>query len=322
VAENVTYLMVTPYTDRLDYLAAMNNNLGYALGVERLIGEPVPERAQYIRVMMAELNRIASHLLAIGTFGMDLGAITPFLLCFRDREFLLKLFETVCGQRLNYTYIRPGGVAYDLTDGLLEKVQAFCDYFPPKVHELNELLSENGIFIERTAGVGTIPAAMAIDYGLTGPNLRASGVPRDLRKDAPYDVYGVLDFDVIVGRGAKGVLGDCWDRYDVRVRELLECVKIVRQCVARMSAGEHLGKPYAKNIRPKAAEVYSRCEGARGEVGFYIVSTKGPNPYRVKCRAPSFCNISILDALTPGVMVADLVAILGSLDIVMGEVDR
>lgn len=325
VAENNNYLQVVPYTDRMDYLCAMANNLAYAQTVEKLLKLEVPERAEYIRVIVTELNRIASHLMAFGTYGMDIGAITPFLYAFRDREMILKIFEKLCGQRLNYSYIRVGGVTFDITDEILEDIARFCEYFEPAmIQEYNDLLSYNGIFISRTANVGVLPVDLAISYGVTGPSLRGSGVKRDLRRDEPYGIYDRFDFDIPVGSGEMGTLGDCWDRYMVRVREMVECVKIIRQALADIPAGDFCDKKAFRGVKPPKGEVYHKIEGARGEVGFYIVSDGSTKPYRVKARGPSFCNISVLDALTSrgDCMVADMVAIIGSLDIVMGEVDR
>ena len=324
-AEGNNYLQVVPYTDRMDYLCAMMNNWGYAAAVEKLTGIEVPERAEYIRVIVAELNRVASHLLAFGTYGLDIGAITPFLYAFRDRERILKIFEKLCGQRLNYSYVRIGGVTFDMTEEILADIEAFCDYFDPKIlDEYDNLLSYNGIFISRTANVGVMPADLAISYGVTGPSLRGSGVQRDLRRDAPYGIYDRLEFDVPVGTGEMGQLGDCWDRYMVRMREMRQSIRLVRQALKDIPDGPFCDKKAFRAVKPKAGETYKRVEGARGEVGFYLVSDGTKNPYRVKARAPSFCNISILDKLTSmsDVMVADLVAIIGSLDIVLGEVDR
>lgn len=325
VAENCTYIQIPPYTDRMDYVCAMANNLAYAGAVEKLAGLEVPERARYIRVIVAELNRIASHLLALGTYGLDLGAVTPFLLAFRDREMVLKIFEKLCGQRLNYSYVRVGGVSFDVTDEILADIEKFCDYFEPgSVDELDRLLSTNGIFISRTANVGVLPLDLAIAYGVTGPSLRGSGLARDLRKDAPYEVYDRFAFEVPVGRGEVGQVGDCWDRYMVRVREMRESAKIVRQAIRALPPGEFSDKKTYRAVKPPKGEVYHKIEGARGEVGFYIVSDGSAKPYRIKARGPSFSNISVLDALVArgGCMVADMVAIIGSLDIVLGEVDR
>jgi len=325
-AEGNTYLQVVPYTDRIDYLCAMNNNLAYAGTVEKLAGIEVPERAEYIRVICAELNRIASHLLAFGTYGLDLGAITPFLYAFRDRERILKIFEKLCGQRLNYSYIRVGGVTYDITDEILADIAAFCEYFDPVcIDEYDNLLSYNGIFVARTANVGVIPADLAIQYGVTGPSLRGAGLARDLRKDEPYSIYDRFEFDVPVGTGEMGTLGDCWDRYMVRIREMRESVRIIRQALDGIPAdGPFCDKKAFRAVKPKPSEAYHKVEGARGEVAFYIVSDGKDKPYRCRARGASFNNISVLDTLTSrgDCMLADLVAIIGSLDIVLGEVDR
>ena len=324
-AEGNNYIQVVPYTDRMDYLCAMANNLAYAEAVEKLMDLKVPERAQYIRIIVAELNRIASHLMAFGTYGLDLGAVTPFLYAFRDRERVLKIFEKICGQRLNYSYVRIGGVTFDITDEILQDIKNFVEYFDPEIlDEYDALLSYNGIFISRTANVGILPAELAISHGVTGPSLRGSGVKRDLRKDEPYCIYDRFDFDIPVGTGEVGTVGDCWDRYMVRIREMRQSVKILRQAVADVPSGPFCDKKAFRAVKPPQGEAYHKIEGARGEVGFYLVSDGTNQPYRCKARGPSFCNISVLDALTArgGSMVADLVAIIGSLDIVMGEVDR
>jgi NADH-quinone oxidoreductase subunit D len=324
-AENNNYLQVVPYTDRMDYLCAMINNLGYSQTVEKLMGLKVPERAEHIRVIVSELNRIASHLIAFGTYGLDLGAITPFFYAWRDREKILKIFEKLCGQRLNYSYIRVGGVTFDITDEILREIEAFCDYFEPAViDEYDDLLSYNGIFISRTANVGVLPLDLAINYGVTGPSLRGSGLARDLRRDEPYGIYDRFQFEVPVGKGEMGAVGDCWDRYMVRIREMRESTKIIRQAVRSIPGGLSCDKKAFRGVKPPKGEVYHKVEGARGELGFYIVSDGSVVPYRVKTRGPSFSNISVLDALTSkgDCMVADMVAVIGSLDIVMGEVDR
>ena len=325
VAENNNYLQVVPYTDRMDYLCAMANNLGYAQTVEKLMQLQVPERAEHIRVIVTELNRIASHLMAFGTYGLDIGAMTPFLYAFRDREMILKIFEKLCGQRLNYSYVRIGGVTFDITDEIVADIARFCEYFEPSIiKEYNDLLSYNGIFISRTANVGVLPVELAISYGVTGPSLRGSGLKRDLRKDEPSSIYDRFEFDVPVGTGEMGTIGDCWDRYMVRIREMTESVKIIRQALDALPPGEFCDKKAFRGVKPPKGEVYHKVEGARGEVGFYLVSDGTNKPYRVKARGPSFSNISVLDALTSrgDCMVADMVAIIGSLDIVMGEVDR
>ncbi|HVY60511.1 MAG TPA: NADH-quinone oxidoreductase subunit D, partial [Planctomycetota bacterium] len=234
IAENVTYVQVTPYTDRMDYLASMANNIAWSMAVEKIAGVKPPRRAELIRIIMAELQRIASHLMAIGTYGLDLGAFTPFLYCFRDREKILRIFEKICGQRLNYNYVRPGGVPFDLTDEMIGDIEWFVDYFAPKLEEVHQLFSYNGIFIERTANVGVLPADLAISYGCTGPVLRGSGVKRDLRKDTPYGLYPEFEFDVPVGKGAKGTVGDCWDRYWVRGEECMQSIRILKQALPKL----------------------------------------------------------------------------------------
>ncbi|MAE65304.1 MAG: NADH-quinone oxidoreductase subunit NuoD [Phycisphaeraceae bacterium] len=322
--ESVTFLQSVLYTDRLDYLTAMGNNWGYCMAVEKLYGDDleIPERAQYIRVIYQELNRIASHLLAVGTYGMDVGAITPFLYCFREREKILYIFETISGQRLNYNYVRPGGVAYDLTDDMVRMIKDFCTYFKPKVQEYNDLLSANDIFIKRTAHVGILPLETALQYGCTGPVLRGCGVARDLRKDQPYGVYDRFEFDVPVGTGESGTLGDCLDRYMVRVREMEQSIRIVEQAIEALPGGEYKSPKIKAKVRPPKGEAYTRIENSRGEVGFYIVSDGKDVAYRCKCRAPSFHNIHVLPEISRGQMMADLIAIIGSMDIVLGEVDR
>jgi len=320
-AENITWHQVVPYTDRLDYIASMNNNLGYVIGIERMMNLEVNDRAEHLRVIVAELNRIASHLIALGTYGLDIGAFTPFLYVFRDREKILDLFEEICGARLLYNYIWVGGVAYDAPDGWRDKVLEFCDYFEPKIKEYNDILTYNKIFIERTANVGVIPAEVGINYGVSGPSLRGSGVKYDLRKDDPYSIYDRFDFDVITGEGKFGTVGDTWDRYWVRVAEMYESVKIIRQAADQIPDGD-AKETVPRNIKVPAGEYYMRTETPRGELGFYIISDGGKMPNRVKVRSPAYCNLSVLPAIAPGVMIADLVAIIGSLDIVLGEVDR
>ncbi len=317
-AESLTYEQIVPYTDRIDYLASMNQNLGYVLTVEKLMDLEVPERVAYIRVIMAELNRIASHLVAIGTYGLDVGAFTPFLWAFRDRERILDLFEWVSGSRLLYNYIWIGGVARDLPPGFVEEALAFLDYFIPRLRELNNLLSFNKIFIERTAKVGILSPEKAIDCGATGPVLRGSGVAWDLRKEEPYSGYDQFDFRIPVGTGERGPVGSAWDRYMVRVWEMEESIKILRQALTALPAGD-----VRKRVRPPKGEVYVRTETPRGELGFYLLSDGSDTPYRLKCRSPSFSNLSALEEmLSPETMIADIVAIVGSIDIVLGDVDR
>jgi NADH-quinone oxidoreductase subunit D len=321
-AEHMTnYQQVIPYCDRMDYVASMSMDFGYVLAVEKLLGIKVPERVEYIRVIMAELQRIASHLIAIGTYGLDIGAFTPFLWCFRDRERILDLFEMTCGARLLYNYMWVGGLSHDLPPGFVEKAKDFCQYFKPKIKELNDLLTYNEIFVKRTANVGVLPADVGINYGCSGPMLRGSGVNWDLRRNEPYSIYDRFDFEVQIGKGEMGTVGDCWDRYIVKVREMEQSVKIIEQALAQLPDGDvHSAIP--KRIRPPVGEVYLRTETPRGELGYYIISDGSTSPYRVKARSPAFCNLSVIAEISRGAMIADMVAITGSIDIVLGEVDR
>lgn len=330
-AENLPFNQTLPFTDRMDYVAAMNNELAFAMGAERMLGieNEIPKRVEYIRVLMAELNRIASHFVAIGTYGMDIGAVTPFLWMMRDRETILRMLEWASGARMLYNYIWVGGLYYDLPVGFEEQCHRFCDYVLPKLNDLENLLINNKIFIDRTANVGVIDRDLAINYGVTGPILRASGLKFDLRKVDAYSVYPELDFDIPVGSGQMGETGDCWDRTWVRMEECRESIKIIEQCLDQLT-GEHKRTkefdPRAvvpKKIRPKAQEFYIRAENPKGELGFYFKTDgKSDIPIRCKARGPSFSNLSILPEISRGVMLADLFAIVGSLDLVMGEVDR
>ncbi len=326
IGENVAYYQYIPYTDRMDYLAGMNENWAFCRAAEKLAGIELPRRAEFIRIIICELNRIASHLVSFGTYGLDLGAFTPFLYAFREREYILDLFEMVCGARLTYSYLTIGGSTHDLPAGYLEKIGEFLDYFEPKVREYHDLLSYNHIFIKRTANVGVITKEMAIDYALTGPVIRGSGIPYDLRRDNPYSLYNELDFDVIVGKGEMGTVGDCWDRYIVRMKEMIESCKIIRQCIKMIPpAGDGEGAYRVKMPRafkPDPGEVYVETENPRGILGFYLESQGGPMPYRCKARAATFCNLSVTNALCRNVLLADVPAIIGSIDIVMGQVDR
>jgi NADH-quinone oxidoreductase subunit D len=270
---------------------------------------------------MAEFSRIVSHLIAIGTYGMDIGAFTPFLYCMRDREHVLDIFENACGARLLYNYMWIGGLSHDVPPNFVDKAKEFCTYFRPKIKELNDLLSYNKIFIERTANVGVLPGDVAINYAVSGPILRGSGVKWDIRKNDPYSVYNRFEFDIPVGRGLKGTVGDCWDRYMVRIHEMEQSVNIIEQAVAGLPAGD-VQSAIPKRIRPEAGEVYVRTETPKGELGYYIVSDGTASPFRVKVKAPCFVNLSALPAMCRGAMIADVVAILGSIDIVLGEVDR
>jgi NADH-quinone oxidoreductase subunit D len=321
-AENVDYPGVIPYTDRMDYVASMNNSLGYALAVEKLMGIEVNDRVKTIRVIMAELNRIASHLLAIGTYGMDIGAFTPFLHCFREREKILDLFEWTCGARLLYNYNWVGGLSHDLPDDFDPQARQFLQEFEPVIKEEDQLLSYNKIFIERTANVGVITREMALSYNITGPNLRGSGIQWDLRKDETYSGYDTYDFEVPVGRGEFGPIGSCWDRYFVRVREMEQSVRLIRQALDRLPEGD-VQEKVPKRIKPPKGEVYARSETPRGELGYYIVSDGAAvNPYRVKVKSPCFTALSILPEIGRGVLIADVIALIGSIDIVLGEIDR
>ena len=320
-SENVTYEQVIPFTDRCDYLASMNSNFGYVVAMEDLMEIKVPERVDYIRVIMGELNRIASHLLALGTYGMDVGAFTPFLYMLRDRERILDMFEYTCGARLLYNYMWVGGVSHDLPKDFVKICTDFLDYFEPQISEYNELLTYNKIFIERTADVGVLPADVAVSFGVTGPNLRGSGVKWDVRRDEPYSIYDRFEFDVPTGTGEFGTVGDCFDRYWVRMLEVKESVKILRQALKDIPSGDvHQAIP--KKIRPPKGSIYRRTESPRGDLGYYIVSDGTPVPFRVKMRSPAFTALSVLDEISRGWMISDVIAILGSLDIVLGEIDR
>jgi NADH-quinone oxidoreductase subunit D len=316
------YQQVIPYVDRMDYVAAMSNEFGYAVAMERMLGIEVPERVEYIRVIMAELQRIASHLVAVGTYGLDIGAFTPFLHCFRDRERILDIFEAACGARLLYNYIWIGGLSHDVPSDFADKVRDFVNYFPPKIKEYNDLLSFNKIFIDRTADVGVLPPEVALNYGASGPVLRGSGVDWDLRRDDPYSIYDRFDYNVVVGKGEMGTVGDCWDRYMVRVREMEESIRIISQAVEQLPGDGDVKSAIPKRIRPPEGEIYARTETPRGELGYYIVSDGSSSPYRVKGRSPCFVNLSVLPAISRGAMIADMVAIVGSIDIVLGEIDR
>jgi NADH-quinone oxidoreductase subunit D len=342
IAENMTYNQFVPYTDRLDYLAPLANNMAYAIAVERLAKLEVPARCQAIRVITAELARISAHLLGLGAFGIDTGAWTVFMYAFTEREKLYTLFEELTGARFTTSYARIGGVARDVPEGWTQRVDKFCDQFLPILEEILALLTRNKIFMDRTVGVGVISREDAIAYGLTGPNLRGSGVPLDLRKDRPYSGYEQYDFDVPVG-----TTGDSYDRYLVRGEEMRQSVRIIKQAVANFPTGLWYA-PDAKRIfaPPKdkvltsmeeliqnfmivtegpqlpPGEVYFEAENPKGALGFYIVSKGGGVPYRLRIRAPSFCNLSILPKVCVGNLVSDVVSILGSLDFVMGECDR
>jgi NADH-quinone oxidoreductase subunit D len=342
IAENMTYNQFVPYTDRLDYLAPLANNMAYAIAVERLAKLEVPARCQAIRVLTAEMARISAHLMGLGAFGLDVGAWTVLLYSLEEREKLYKLFEELTGARFTTSYTRIGGVTRDVPEGWLGRVGDFCDQFLPILEEILKLLTRNRIFMDRTVGVGVISRADALAYGLTGPNLRGSGVGLDLRKDKPYSGYEQYEFDVPVGTS-----GDCYDRYLVRGEEMRQSVRIIRQVLARFPDGPWYA-PDARRIfaPPKdkvmtsmeeliqnfmivtegpqipPGEVYFEAENPKGVLGFFIVSRGGGVPYRLKIRSPSFCNLSILPKACQGILISDVVALLGSMDFVMGECDR
>ncbi|HRY29723.1 MAG TPA: NADH-quinone oxidoreductase subunit D [Elusimicrobiota bacterium] len=318
LSENRLYPQVIVLTDRDDYLCAMLNNWAYCLAVEQLLKVEVPARAEYIRVLVGELNRIASHLVLIGTFGIDIGAFTPFLYAFgREREMILDLLDQVSGARITYNYIRIGGVMADLPAGWTEKAGKFVAHMRACLKEYDDLLTYNPIFLDRTRGVGILSKESAVSYGVAGPNLRASGVPLDLRKMAPYGVYGKFDFEMALGKN-----GDCFDRYLVRRNEIEQSLRIIEQALEALPAGDILGKVPKANIRPPAGEAYAHIEGARGWLGVYLISDGSLQPYRMHVRAPSFISLAVLQEILKGWKVADVVAILGSIDIVLGEVDR
>ncbi len=330
-AESVPYNQVLPYVDRLDYVAAMNSEHAYAIGVEKMLGitDKIPKRVEYIRVLVAELNRLASHFVAIGTYGLDIGAFTPFLWMMRDREHILRLLEWASGARMLYNYIWIGGLFYDLPVGFEERCISFSKYLKPKLEDLKNLLISNKIFINRTANVGVLPRDLAINYGVTGPMLRGSGLKFDLRRVDGYSVYPELDFDIPIGKGQVGTVGDCWDRTWVRFRECEESIKIIDQCLERLTTDHKRDKEFdpraivPKKIRPKAQDLYVRAENPKGELGFFFrADGRSDQAIRCKCRGCSFVNLSVLPEICRGHMLSDLIAIVGSIDFVMGEVDR
>lgn len=343
IAENMTYTQFIPYTDRLDYLAPLANNVAYALAVEKLMGidKQLPPRCQFIRMICCELARISAHLLGLGAFSMDVGALTVFMHTFTEREKIYNLIEALTGARLTTTYTRIGGLARDLPPGWIEQCRKFLEEVQINFDETEKLLTRNKIFVDRTQGIGILPKEVAIDYGVTGPNLRGSGFEYDLRKAHPYLAYDQVSFDIPVGS-----TGDCYDRYLVRMEEMRQSVRIIRQCLDKLPEGP-ISIPDGKTVLPPKrdvltrmeqlihhfilvtqgvnappGEVYFSAENPKGELGFYINSRGGGTPYRLKIRAPSFVNLSVLPYLLPGNLIADVVAILGSIDFVMGECDR
>lgn len=287
------------------------------MAVEKLLKLAIPERAKYIRVIIAELNRVASHLLAIGTFAQDLGAFaTPLFYCFREREKIVDIFDEICGNRLTYNYMRIGGVQSDLPKGIDKKIKKFIKYMRAKVDDYDWLLTYNTIFLARSKHIGVLPKDLAVNYSVTGPNLRASGVKWDLRKDEPYLSYDRFEFDIPVKEN-----GDAWDRYKVRIEELRQSLRIIEQALGALPQGDPTAKA-GRIHKPAPGEAYSRTENPRGELGFYIVSDGSIYPYRLKIRSPSFSNLAVLPELVKGLKIADIVCVLGSLDILMGEIDR
>ena len=339
--EYKTYLQAVPYFDRLDYVAPMNQEHAFALGVERLLGIEVPLRGQYIRVLYCEIGRILNHLLNITTFAIDVGAMTPILWGFEEREKLMEFYERACGARLHAAYFRPGGVHQDLPAGLLEDIATFCETFPSVIDDIEGLLTENRIFRQRTVDIGIVSREEAEDWGFSGAMLRGSGVPWDLRKSQPYDCYADLDFDIPVGKN-----GDCFDRYLVRIEEMRQSLRIMRQCIEKMPVGPvqvadhkitppkrgemkrsmealiHHFKLYTEGYHVPPGDTYAAVEAPKGEFAVYLVSDGTNRPYRCKIRAPGFAHLAAMDYMCKGHMLADSVAILGSMDIVFGEVDR
>jgi NADH-quinone oxidoreductase subunit D len=316
IAEYRTYQMFAPYVDRMDYVAAVSNGLGYCLAVEKLLAVEAPPRAQVVRVILTELNRIASHLLWLGTHALDIGATTPLFWVMREREEILNIFEKYCGARLTTHAFRIGGLQYETYDGFEEDCRKFCDWFVPRVDEYEQLLTGNRIWIDRLTGIGLLNAEDCKAYGVTGPVLRAAGVKWDLRKAQPYSGYEQYDFEIPTREN-----GDTYDRYIVRMQEMRQSVRIIRQAVERLEPGPIMGK-VGKVIKPAVGEAYVSIEAPKGELGYYIVSDGSTQPFRVRVRPPSFVNLQALDKMCRGSLVADIVAIIGTIDIVLGEVDR
>ncbi|MSO92180.1 MAG: NADH-quinone oxidoreductase subunit D [Rhodospirillales bacterium] len=339
--EYKTYLQAVPYFDRLDYVAPQNQEHAFALAVERLLGLEVPPRGQYIRVLYAEIGRILNHILNVCSYAMDVGAMTPMLWGFEERERLMEFCERVSGARMHMAYFRPGGVSLDMPAGLAADIYSWCDHFPQVIDDMETLLTENRIFKQRTVDIGIITAEQAFDWGFTGPNLRACGIAWDLRKSQPYDAYAKMDFDIPVGKR-----GDCYDRYLLRMAEMRESVKIMRQALDQMPGGPckvddrkvtpppreemkksmealiHHFKLYTEGYHVPAGETYTAVEAPKGEFAVYLIADGTNKPYRCKIRAPGFAHLQALEFLSKGHMLADIVANIGSIDIVFGEIDR
>lgn len=343
LCENRTYLSVLPLMDRLDYISSMANDVGYCIAVERLFGIEPPERAKFIRTMMCEMTRISSHIIWLGTHALDIGAMTVFLYSFREREWIMDLFEMACGARLTVSYPRIGGVRNDISQEFLDSLYNFCEEFPKRVLEYETLIDQNRIWLQRTKGIGVISAEEAVNWGFTGPTLRGSGVDYDVRKYFPYDAYDKVDFDVPVGKN-----GDVYDRYRCRMEELRQSIRIIKQCIEKLPRGPILSPNAPKfTLPPKdkvlsdmeamihhfviitkgpmtapVGEIYSSVEVPKGELGFYIVSDGTGKPYRLRLRSPSFVHVSALPRLCIGSLVADVIANIGTIDVVLGECDR
>ena len=321
IAERMTWMGFMPYTDRIDYLAAIHCNLAYALSIESLAQVSVPERASSIRVIASELNRIGSHLLSLGYLANHLGSATALMYSLRDREKINNLFEMLSGARLTYSYIRIGGVAADVTEGFIEKTYEFIDYLLPKLKEYNDLLSNNRVFTGRLANVGAVSLAMAIDCGVTGPILRAAGLKHDTRKLTPYSGYNKYDFDVPVGKGEYGTVGDAFDRHMVRIREIEQSAAIIRQALDSLPSGPYL-TPLPRVFKAPKGEAYAAVESPRGSFGVYVCSTGEKHPFRVKFRTPSFAVLNLFPDILKNVPLSDVTTIIGSLDVMVSEVDR
>ena len=318
LAEERTYVQIVTLTDRLDYVASMSNNLAYVSAVEKLCDIEVPKRASYLRVIVAELQRIASHLMATGFLLQDLGAFgTPLMYCFREREKILDMFESLCGARITLSYMRPGGVFQDTPEDFWQQLESFMKTIPQQISELESLITGNEIVLSRTRNIGVLSPEEVINGSLSGPMLRASRVKWDLRKANPYEVYDELDFDVPIG-----ATGDTFDRYLIRIKEMKESIKIINQCTNLIKPGPVRNEDVPLVIRAPENEAYAAVEGPKGELGFYLVSDGGVSPYRCKIRAPSFMNLSLLREMAIGTKVGDLIVNFGSIDIVLGEVDR
>jgi NADH-quinone oxidoreductase subunit D len=339
--EHKNYLQATPYFDRLDYVGTMNQEHAFVLAAEKLLGVEVPRRGQFIRTLYCEIGRILNHILNITAYAMDVGAMTPILYGFEEREKLMEFYERACGARLHANYFRPGGVAFDLPNDLLDDISKWIDTYPKVLDDIETLLNENRIFKQRTVDIGIVSKEQAFDWGFTGPNLRASGVPWDLRKSQPYEVYSEMDFDIPIGKH-----GDCYDRYLLRMFEMRESLKIMRQCLDKMPGGPfksedtkvapprrgemktsmealiHHFKLFSEGVRVPAGETYTAVEAPKGEFAVYLIADGTGRPYRCKIRAPGFAHLQAMEMMSKGHMLADAVSIIGSIDIVFGEIDR